>query len=335
MWLAAWLTLLTASPFLRAIVMRKNHSEEWKQLWHRGRIHRIGLWLTFGIRYVIAAATIYYVLDFLSPFRWYFHIAAALVIVLLFIVSRRIKWTSIKLERTFLQNLRSRETLARADAATEPGYAGRLTSRNIHIAELDVPDDSAWAGKRLSELEFSHRDGVMIAAIVRGAHRQNVPGGEAMIFPGDRIEAIGSDDSLQGFCPATDAGTCQPAAFQQPFAVAPRHFARWQCVYRQESAPQRYPLAVPLFGSGLRGQRRKHCSSYCRPSYLPRRCHVDCGRGSSCTASYETERCARIACYVGRASRFFSQKIECTPKVTSHEIPVINSSSRNLAILVV
>ena len=62
-----------------------------------------------------------------------------------------------------------------------------------------MPDDSAWAGKRLRELEFSHRDGVMIAAIVRGAHRQNVPDGDAMIFPGDRIEAIGSDDSLQAF----------------------------------------------------------------------------------------------------------------------------------------
>lgn len=193
------LTLLAASPFLRAIVMRKNHSEEWKQLWLRGEFHRVSLCFTFGIRYGIAAATIYYVLDFLSPFRWYFHIATALVVMLLFIVSRRIKWTSIKLERTFLQNLRSRETLARADAATEPGYAGRLTSRNIHIAELDVPDDSAWAGKRLRELEFSHRDGVMIAAIVRGAHRQNVPDGDAMIFPGDRIEAIGSDDSLQAF----------------------------------------------------------------------------------------------------------------------------------------
>ena len=39
----------------------------------------------------------------------------------------------------------------------------------------------------------------MIAAIVRGAHRLNVPGGEAMIFPGDRIEAIGDDESLQTF----------------------------------------------------------------------------------------------------------------------------------------
>lgn len=194
------LTLLAASPFLRAIVMRKNRSEEWRQLRQRGWFNRICLWFTFGVRYAIAASAVYYVLNFLSPFWWVWHVLAAMVCVLLFIVSRRIKWTSIKLERTFLQNLRSREVMARVESGCgEPGYAGRLTSRNIHIAELEVPTDSAWVGGKLNELGFSHSDGVMIAAIVRGEYRLNVPDGGAMIFPGDRIEVIGDDESLQAF----------------------------------------------------------------------------------------------------------------------------------------
>lgn len=192
------LTLIVSSPFLRAIVMRKNHSEEWKELSRQGRLHRMALWITFVLRYAIAAAAVYYVFNFLSPLWWPWHVAAAIAVVGLFIASRQTKWISIKMERTFLQNLRSREARALADG-TEPGYAGRLTNRNIHIAELEVPDNSAWAGRRLCELAFSHEDGVMIAAIVRGAHRINVPDGEAMIFPADRIEVIGSDDSLQHF----------------------------------------------------------------------------------------------------------------------------------------
>lgn len=192
------LTLIVSSPFLRAIVMRKNHSEEWKELSRQGRLHRMALWITFVLRYAIAAAAVYYVFNFLSPLWWPWHVAAAIAVVGLFIASRLTKWISIKMERTFLQNLRSREARALADG-TEPGYAGRLTNRNIHIAELEVPDNSAWAGRRLCELAFSHEDGVMIAAIVRGAHRINVPDGEAMIFPADRIEVIGSDDSLQHF----------------------------------------------------------------------------------------------------------------------------------------
>jgi len=193
-------TLLCAAPFLRAIVMRKNHSEEWKQLRRRGLLNRCGLWLTFAVRYALAAAAIYYVLNFLSPFWWLWHVLVSLLLVSLIIVARPVKWISIKMERTFLQNLRSRDFQARREAHSgEPGYAGRLTSRNIHIAALEVPDLSALAGRPLSQLGLSHNDGVMIAAIVRGTHRLNVPDGSAYLYPGDQIEAIGSDESLQAF----------------------------------------------------------------------------------------------------------------------------------------
>lgn len=193
------LTVLVASPFLRAIVMRKNHSDEWKQLRRRSRMNHVGLWVTFGVRYALATAAIYYVINFLSPFWWVWNTLASVLIVALIIVSRHVKWVSIKMERVFLQNLRSREVMAQTNTAGEPGYAGRLNSRNIHIAELEVPEDSAWGGCHLRHLGFSHHDGVMIAAIVRGSHRINVPDGDTMIFPGDRIEAIGSDESLQLF----------------------------------------------------------------------------------------------------------------------------------------
>lgn len=193
------LTVLVASPFLRAIVMRKNHSDEWKQLRRRSRMNHVGLWGTFGVRYALATAAIYYVINFLSPFWWVWNTFASVLIVALIIASRHVKWVSIKMERVFLQNLRSREVMAQTNTAGEPGYAGRLNSRNIHIAELEVPEDSAWGGCHLRHLGFSHHDGVMIAAIVRGSHRINVPDGDTMIFPGDRIEAIGSDESLQLF----------------------------------------------------------------------------------------------------------------------------------------
>lgn len=193
------LTVLVASPFLRAIVMRKNHSDEWKQLRRRSRMNHVGLWVTFGVRYALATAAIYYVINFLSPFWWVWNTLSSVLIVALIIASRHVKWVSIKMERVFLQNLRSREVMAQTNTAGEPGYAGRLNSRNIHIAELEVPEDSAWGGCHLRHLGFSHHDGVMIAAIVRGSHRINVPDGDTMIFPGDRIEAIGSDESLQLF----------------------------------------------------------------------------------------------------------------------------------------
>ena len=193
------LSLLFSAPFLRAIVMRKNHSDEWRQLRHRSRMDRVGLWVTFLLRYAVAVAAVYYILNFLSPLWWLWHVLASIVIVGCFVASKRIKLVSIRLERTFLQNLRSREVMASQSEEATPGYAGRLTSRNIHIAELEVPYDSLWVGRRLSELDFGHADGVMIAAIVRNGNRINIPDGSAVLFPSDHIEVIGSDESLQRF----------------------------------------------------------------------------------------------------------------------------------------
>lgn len=194
------LTLLVSAPFLRAIVMRKNHSEEWKELRTRGAAQRAGLWLTFCARYAVAAAAVYYVLDFLSPFWWPWHVAAAVALVGLALASRQVKWLSIRMERVFLQNLRSREVKARREAsAGTPGYAGRLQSRNLHIARLEVPEDSLWAGRTLSRLAFGREDGVLIAAVSHGKRRVNIPDGETMIFPGDSLEAIGDDSSIAHF----------------------------------------------------------------------------------------------------------------------------------------
>ena len=193
------LTLLAASPFLRAIVMRKNRSVQWKEIRQRSRLNRMALWLTFAVRFAVAVAAVYYVLDFLSPLWWPWHMVASILLVMLMLASRGVKWVSIKLERTFLQNLRSRDVQARLGQGGEPAYAGRLTSRNVHLAELCLPEDSAWAGQRLRDLGFSHADGVMLAAIVRGNHRINIPDGETMLFPLDVMEVIGDDESLQTF----------------------------------------------------------------------------------------------------------------------------------------
>ena len=193
------LTLLAASPFLRAIVMRKNRSEQWKEIRHRSRLNRMALWLTFVVRFGVAVAAVYYVLDFLSPLWWPWHVAVSMLLVMLMLASRGVKWVSIRLERTFLQNLRSRDVQARLGQGGEPAYAGRLTSRNVHLAELCLPEDSAWAGQRLRDLGFSHADGVMLAAIVRGSHRINIPDGETMLFPSDVMEVIGDDESLHTF----------------------------------------------------------------------------------------------------------------------------------------
>lgn len=196
------LTLLFISPFLRAIMMKKNHSEEFKALWNSNPYNRLPLILTIIVRVAVASAFVFYICYYLTRFTNALMISIALAAVALMIISRSLKKRSIKMERLFMQNLRSREIVAEVMGRRRPLYEGRLLDRDVHISDFTIPEDSLWAGKMLRELEFRNRYGVHISSILRGCQRINIPNGGTILFPGDNIQAIGSDDQLTAFSEA-------------------------------------------------------------------------------------------------------------------------------------
>lgn len=196
------LTLLFISPFLRAIMMKKNHSEEFKALWNSNPYNRLPLILTIIVRVAVASAFVFYICYYLTRFTNALMISIALAAVALMIISRSLKKRSIKMERLFMQNLRSREIVAEVMGRRRPLYEGRLLDRDVHISDFTIPEDSLWAGKMLCELEFRNRYGVHISSILRGSQRINIPNGGTILFPGDNIQAIGSDDQLTAFSEA-------------------------------------------------------------------------------------------------------------------------------------
>ncbi len=199
------LTLLFISPFLRAIMMKKNHSEEFKALWNSNPYNRLPLILTIIVRVAVASAFVFYICYYLTRFTNALMISIALAAVALMIISRSLKKRSIKMERLFMQNLRSREIVAEVMGRRRPLYEGRLLDRDVHISDFTIPEDSLWAGKMLRELEFRNRYGVHISSILRGSQRINIPNGGTILFPGDNIQAIGSDDQLTAFSEALNA----------------------------------------------------------------------------------------------------------------------------------
>ncbi len=193
------LTVLFISPFLRAMIMKKNHSAEFRALWTESRLNRLPLIFTVLVRIAIAASFLFYICNYLSHFKNALIITLALVTVVLMIFSRRLKHRSIKLERLFIQNLRSRDIEAQVHGKKRPLYEGHLLDRDIHISDFDIPEDSLWAGRQLSELRIGSRFGVHVSSILRGMQRINIPGGRTVLFPGDRIQVIGNDDQLKTF----------------------------------------------------------------------------------------------------------------------------------------
>ncbi len=203
-------TALLISPFLRAMVMKKNHSEEFKALWAESGRNRLPLLFTILVRLVLAVAFIFYICQYLSHFTPAIAITLGVVAVLLMVLSRRIKHNSIWLERLFINNLRSRDIQAQVSGRKRPLYEGRLLDRDIHMADFDIPMNTRWMGHTLRQLEFGSKYGVQVTSILRANHRLNIPDGDYLIFPGDKVQAIGTDQQLAAFSHAISSEVFGP-----------------------------------------------------------------------------------------------------------------------------
>ena len=191
------LLLALIAPFLRAIIVKNNHSEEFKALWTERRINRLPL--TFTVLVAIAASFLFYICNYLARFQNAIVITLALIMLTLMVLSRGLKRRSIRLERLFVQNLRSRDIAAQVKGYRRPLFEGHLLDRDLHISDFEVPEDSIFCGRALRDLRLRNRYGVHVSSILRGRQRINIPGGSTVIFPGDRIQAIGDDEQLHAF----------------------------------------------------------------------------------------------------------------------------------------
>ena len=192
-------TVILISPFLRAMVMKKNRSDEWRTLWAESNRNRLPLIFTVIVRVIIAIAFIFYICHQLSHFTDALIITIGVIVVGLIVVSRTVKRRSITLERLFIQNLRSRDIEAQVHGKKRPLYEGRLLDRDIHIADFKVPYNSMWMGSTLKQLDLGRKYGVHVSSIMRGGMRINIPDGDYVIFPYDVLQVIGSDEQFTAF----------------------------------------------------------------------------------------------------------------------------------------
>lgn len=198
------LTVLAMSPFLRAMMIKKNHSEEFKALWAESSINHLPLIFTIIVRVIIACCFVFYVCNYLSRFSNALMIAIAMALLMVMVMSRGLKRSSIKLERMFIMNLRSRDIEAQVHGRKRPLYEGHLLDRDIHTIDLEIPVGSLWAGKTLRDLSLRQSFGVHVSSILRGNHRLNIPDGRTRIYPCDKLQVIGSDEQLTNISKAVN-----------------------------------------------------------------------------------------------------------------------------------
>lgn len=195
--LAASLTLILMAPFLRSIMMKKNHSEEFKALWEDNHFNRGALISLIALRVIICIALVMMVLFPLFPNATVMLLVISGGIVTVIIFFQGFKTQSRRMEAHFLENLNQKQLFDEKRASIQPKIANALLSKEIHLEEIEVSPSSPKVGKTLLELDLRKRLGVSVVTIIRGCRKMNIPDANERLYPYDKIVVAGSDEDLQ------------------------------------------------------------------------------------------------------------------------------------------
>lgn len=195
-------TLLCIAPFLRGIMARGRRSSLFIALWKENRYNRLPLIFTLIVRGVVVCMFIFYVIRYLVPFADPVLLLLAMLLVVGIALSRPLRRNTIRMEKVFMENLHSRDGLEHR--GKQPEYAEHLLSRDLHLADFEVPEESIWGGKLLGELNLGRRYDIHVVSIVRGTHHLNIPSGSDRVYPHDHLQVIGSDRQISVFAKALE-----------------------------------------------------------------------------------------------------------------------------------
>ncbi|MCD7938030.1 MAG: cation:proton antiporter [Tannerellaceae bacterium] len=195
----AVVALFMMAPFLRAIVMKRNKSPEFRHLWNDSHFNRGVLISMLFLRVCICVGLVLAVLIPLFPKATIWAFIVALPVVVITVFFKGFHKQGVRIEERFLENLREKQVLETENAALHPEVTHDLLSKQIHIEEIEVSPLSPRIGKSLKESNFRQATGVNLVTIIRGNRKINIPDANERIYPYDKLIVAGSDEDIQRF----------------------------------------------------------------------------------------------------------------------------------------
>lgn len=180
-------SLVIMTPFLWALAIRRIERKAHSHLWLNKKYTRGPLIAIEVLRIGLAIFAVGFLI-----FQFYntwisITIAMALLVLVMFIFSRKLQAFYDRLENRFLYNLNARE---------EQNRQPEILPWDTHLTELTISPESGLVGKTLIELAVREKYGVNIALIERGNKMIPTPGRDERLYPNDKVMLIGSDDQL-------------------------------------------------------------------------------------------------------------------------------------------
>ncbi len=205
--IAAIVTTGLMAPFLNAMVITKRKSPEYIRLWNDSKFSRGGIISIMILRGLLAGGLIVATLSPLFPHATAILVIVALALVVILIFTKTFNTQSEKFEERFMSNLNEKELIENENAAINKELVDQLKNRDLHVEEFDIPQESGTVGKTLKDLNFKQVTGVNIVTIIRGEKKINIPDGNELLFPFDRIVVVGTDSQLKKFNEIIEKGT--------------------------------------------------------------------------------------------------------------------------------
>lgn len=197
------ISLLAMSPFLLALILppQMGRSDKASHLSAtRMKVPRVVLMI---FRMLLALGFIIYTISTSYSLRSGVVVGIAFFILLVLLLSRKLKAQLRNIETHFLENLNERE-LRRS------GKNNTLVS-DLHLAYIHVGYGCPFVGERLRNSNLRGRYGIDVVTIQRGPETTIVPSSDTRLFPGDTIGVIGTDDQISTILPLIEAEAEQNA----------------------------------------------------------------------------------------------------------------------------
>ena len=218
------ITLVVMSPFLVGIAISGNEI-------NRSSIKLIkakqaNIWPVISLALLRILIAMGFVLSVIAT---HFHLAFWTFLLILvsgvafFFIGRRSISKFTIVEDRFMANLNEKEQQQRRMAPVTSKVSDKMSRYNVKTDMLTISPDSLYAGKQLRDLPFRHKSGVNIVKIVRGSRTIMIPTGTEMVFPYDKLLAVGTKEQLAEFrkdmnenvyVQEPDAETLAPREFQ-------------------------------------------------------------------------------------------------------------------------
>ena len=190
---------LLSLSILWAIIMKKNHSPEFLKLWNDSKFNRGPLVSLIAIKLLLCASILMPVIVHIFNVASGVGFIITLLILLMIILSKKLKKRSLSIEKRFIDNFNGKTTDSNIGSPLTDNILKSLPFNDLHLMDFVVGQESSIVGRSLKEINFRQKYGINIVSIIRGERQINIPRGEERLYPFDKIIIVGTDEELDLF----------------------------------------------------------------------------------------------------------------------------------------